>query len=138
VEVDWRDASGADQLLFSVLDGTSDNRFLIYKLGSPAELRMFAQANGGSAEVNQGVSSSGFSGIQKIAFAYADADFELYRNGSSISSDTVGSLSALATLTDIDLGQGATGSNQANMHIRAVALFTRRLSDAECQALTTL
>ncbi len=90
------------------------------------------------AKTNQGESASGYSGIQKIAFAYKTDDFELYRNGSSISSDTSGSLAALATLTDIDLGQSSTGFNQANMWIRAVALFTRRLSDAEAEALTTL
>ena len=98
---------------------------------------MIAVANNVAA-TNQGVSSTGFSGIQKIAFAYKTDDFELYRNGSSVSSDTSGSLAALATLTDIDLGQSFGAGLQANMHIRAVALFTRRLSDAEAQALTTL
>ncbi|MGA1670072.1 MAG: hypothetical protein ACO39F_04210, partial [Candidatus Nanopelagicaceae bacterium] len=79
-----------------------------------------------------------YTGIQKIAFDYADADFELYRNGSSISSDTSGCLAALGTLTDIDFGQAFNSSFQANMWIRAVALFDTRLSDAECEALTTI
>ena len=105
---------------------------------SSSTLYMYAQADGGSAELFDGVSSSGFSGIQKIAFAYKTNDFELYRNGSSIKSSTSGSLAALATLTDIDLGQAFDALNQANMWIRAVALFTRRLSDTEAQALTTL
>ena len=135
VEVDWREATGTSQHLLNVSDGSFNNRLLIYKYLND-ELRMFARAT--TTKTDQGVSSTGFSGIQKIAFAYADADFELYRNGSSISSDTVGSLAALATLTDIDLGQSFTDVQQANMHIRAVALFPRRLSDAEAQALTTL
>ena len=46
----------------------------------------------------------------------ANQDFELYRNGSSISSDTVGSLAALGTLTDIDLGQ-AYNTNNNGFHI---------------------
>ena len=136
VEVDWR-GTGANQLLLSANDGTSNNRIVIYNNVTPVELRMAATADG-SLKTNQGVSSTGFSGIQKIAFAYKTDDFELYRNGSSISSDTTGSLAALATLTDIDLGQQFDAGAQANMWIRAVALFTRRLSDAECQALTTL
>ena len=136
VEVDWRLASGTFQNLLSVNNGTSDNRMLIYNENTD-QLLMLAVA-GGSIKTFQGESSSGYSGIQKIAFAYAEDDFEFYRNGSSISSDTTGSLAALATLTDIDLGQFFGANGQANMHIRAVALFTRRLTDAEAQALTTL
>jgi len=139
VEVDWRLAKipPTNQFLLSVNDGTLLNRCVVYHSTSDDELRMFANANGVNV-TNQGVSSTGYSGIQKIAFAYKTDDFELYRNGSSISSDTSGSLAALATLTDIDLGQLFTATNQANMHIRAVALYPTRLSDAEAQALTTL
>ena len=104
------------------------------------ELRMLAKAN--NVELtSQGESSTAYSGIQKIAFAYKTNDFELYRNGSSISTDTSGSLASLATLTDIGFGNrdvGGGAGNQANMWIRAVALFTTRLSDPECEALTTI
>jgi len=137
VEVDWRLATGTTQEFLSVSDGTTDNRVVIYNRNSPVELRMFANANAANL-TNQGVASSGFSGIQKIALAYKTNDFELYRNGSSISSDTTGSLASLATLTNIDLGQTFAAGAQVNMHIRAVALYPKRLSDAECQALTTL
>jgi len=136
VEVDWRLATGTNQLLLIASDGTSDNRVHIYNT-TGGNLLMQLNANSISQTV-QGVSSSGFSGIQKIAFAYKTDDFELYRNGSSISSDTSGSLAALATLTDIDLGQFFDATLQANMWIRAVALYPTRLSDAEAQALTTL
>ena len=98
---------------------------------------MYAEANAVSL-TNQGESSTAYTGIQKIAFAYKTDDFELYRNGSSISSDTSGSLAALGTVTDIDLGQQGNQNLQANMWIRAVALYPKRLSDAEAQALTTL
>jgi hypothetical protein len=137
LEVYWRLATGTEQHLLSANNGTANNRLLIYNSNSPVELRMVAVANN-SFQTIQGVSSTGFSGIQKFAFAYKTDDFELYRNGSSISSDTSGSLAALTTLTDIDIGQRATATLQANMHIRAVALYPTRLSDAECQALTTL
>jgi hypothetical protein len=136
LEVDWRLASGVSQVLLDASNGTGNNRMLLYK-AADNNFYMLAFANGVSATF-QGVGSSGFSGIQKIAFAYKTDDFELYRNGSSISSDTSGSLSALATLTDIDIGQFYDTGNQANMWIRAVALYPKRLSDAEAQALTTL
>ena len=103
LEVDWRLASGVSQVLLDASNGTGNNRMLLYK-AADNNFYMLAFANGVSATF-QGVGSSGFSGIQKIAFAYKTDDFELYRNGSSISSDTSGSLSALATLTDIDIGQ---------------------------------
>jgi len=134
VEVDWRDATGTSRLLLSVNNGSSSNRFQIYN-SAGGSLNMYAEVDN-DAKTNQGESSTSYSGIQKFAFAYADADFELYRNGSSISSDTVGSLAALATLTDIDLGQSDSASAQANMHIRAVALYPTRLGTVELEVLT--
>jgi len=136
VEVDWRLATGTFQFLLDANVGTFDDRVAIYNTNG-SELRMYADANGVNL-TNQGESSAAYSGIQKIAFAYKTDDFELYRNGSSISSDTGGSLAALPTLTDIDLGQQYDGSAPCNMWIRAVALYPKRLSDAECEALTTL
>ena len=96
---------------------------------------MFVKANN-VTEVNKGVDASSYSGVQKLAIAYAENDFEFYRNGSSIATDTSGSLASLATLTDIDFGQQQSALLQANMWIRAVALFTTRLSDAEISQLT--
>ena len=136
IEVDWRATSGVQQNLLTVSDGTNANRMFIYNTDS-GTLAMFVEADD-TILIAQGQSSAAYSGIQKIAFAYKTDDFEMYRNGSSISSNTSGSLAALATLTDIDLGQDYVVGNQANMHIRAVALYTRRLTDAEAQALTTL
>jgi hypothetical protein len=139
VEVDWRLATGTYQYLLTASDGTVNNRFFIYNtpIPTPVELRMAAQANGGAVEADQGVDSSGFSGIQKIAFAYKTDDFELYRNGSSISTDTSGSFAGLATLTDIDLGQTYFATLQANMWIRAVQIIPRRLSDEQLIELTS-
>jgi hypothetical protein len=135
VEVDWRLTTGTTQLLLSANDGTGNNRVLIYKNSSPDELRMYAEADG-DIKTNQGVSSTSFSGIQKIAFAYANGDQELYRNGSSIATDT-GSLTSLATLTDIDIGQLHNAILQANMWIRAIQIIPRRLSDEQLIELTS-
>jgi hypothetical protein len=139
VEVDWRLATGTTQYLLVASDGTISNSIFISSDASPVELRMYAVANGPTL-TQQGKASTAYTGIQKIAFAYNSGDFELYRNGVSISSDQdpADSLAGLATLTDIDLGQRWDAIGQANMWIRAVALFPTRLSDAECQALTTV
>ena len=136
LEVDWKAASGTIQVLLEADDGTGSNRILIYNTSGDA-LFMYARAGGATPATNQGVSSSAYSGIQKIAYAYKTDDFELYVNGSSVSSNTSGSLAALATLTDIDLGQDYAANVQANMHIRAVQIIPRRLSDAQLIELTS-
>ena len=103
MEVDWRRTPGTVQYLLSASDGTTNNWFLIYNTTTP-ELKMYARADA-DQKTDQGASSTSYSGIQKIAFAYKTDDFELYRNGSSIASDTSGSLAALGTLTTVDIGQ---------------------------------
>jgi len=136
VEVDWRETSGVLQYLLSANDGTGNNRIVIRK-NTGDSLNMLLVSDS-STLTDQGESSTSYSGIQKLAFAYANNDFEFYRNGSSVSTDTAGDITSLATVANIDLGQAFNASSQANMHIRAVALYPKRLSDAECEALTTL
>jgi len=138
VEVDWQD-SGTLQIIFDLSDGSNNNRMTITTSTSPSELQMFARVNSTTLTL-QGESSTAYSGIQKIAFAYKTNDFELYRNGSSISSDTSGSFASVS-LTDVQLGAADIGSGAtygANMWIRAVALFKTRLSDTEAEELTSL
>jgi len=136
VEVYWQKTSGVDQYLLEASDGSVNSRLFIYRHNGDNALKMSGTISG-SPVLDLGIDSSGFSGIQKIAFAYANGDQELYHNGSSAQTATA-SLAALGTLTDIDIGQAFNATVQANMWIRAVALFTRRLSDAEAEALTTL
>jgi len=132
VEVYFRQ-TGLDQRMLQVSDGTGANRIIIWAYSTNTYIDI---SIGNSNVVNQGAPSLA-DGVQKFALAYANGDQEFYRNGSSIATDAA-SLAALPTLTDIDLGQSAGSGTQANMWIRAAALFTRRLSDSECIALTTL
>ena len=133
VEVDWREATGTSQMLLNTNNQTPFNRALIYVASGNVILYVVVD---GSVVSNVGASTSGFSGIQKIALAYADGDQELYRNGSSIATAT-GSLAGWATRTDIDLGQNRTASAQANMWIRAVALYKTRLTNDQLADLTS-
>ena len=135
IEVDWQ--QGASGFLFLISDGNVDNRIQISNSSAGPELTMIIESNN-VIVTDQRVSSSAYSGIQKIALAYKQNDAELYRNGSSVSTDTTVDLTSLATLTDVDFGQNWNSLLQPNMWIRAVALFTTRLSDAECEALTTI
>lgn len=96
---------------------------------------MYARATGTGDLFNQGVPSTAFTGVQRFAFAYKTNDFELYRNGSSVSTNTSGSLATLV-LNQINIGSDYIGAYQPNMWIRSVALYNTRLSAADMEALT--
>jgi len=132
VEVDFKTASGTVQYIFLVSDGTGNNRFLIYSSGGFTSILISAS---GSTVLTTGAASLA-DGVQKLALAYTNADQQFYRNGSSIATGT-GSLASLATLTEIDLGQNFNSTSQANMHIRAVALYKTRLTDDQLADLTS-
>jgi len=135
VEVDWRATPNVQQQLITVSNNTSQNRVLI--TGSTTSIFMAIIANN-VVQTDQGESYTGYSGIQKFAMRYATNDAKLYRNGSAISTDTVVDLSALATLTDVNIGSRFDEVSQANMWIRSVALFPTPLTDAQLASITTL
>jgi hypothetical protein len=132
VEVDFRTVTGTGQYILIASDGASNNRLLIWIFGG--NTRSYIDAGG--SNVLDTATASLSDGVQKLALAYADSDQQLYRNGSSIATGT-GSLAALGTLTDIDLGQNYNASSQANMWIRAVALYKTRLTDDQLADLTS-
>jgi hypothetical protein len=137
-EVEWRTVAGTPQNILAVSDGTGTNRVLFYGNGAVSELNMLITANN-VMQTSQGQSYAGYSGIQKIALAYATNDAKLYRNGASISTDTVIDLSALASLTRVNIGSRPGNDDlQANMWIRSVALFPTPLADAQLASITTL
>ena len=139
VEVDWRRAVGAGQVLLEVNSGGSD-RVIIYQVANVEDFRMLIISNG-STVTNQGESSSSYSGVKKFAFTYSSAGTGksvLYVDGADVSTDTDVAIAFSSTLTDVRLGQDVNFIGQANMWIRAAALFPRALSEAEAEALTTV
>jgi hypothetical protein len=137
-EVEWKTVAGTAQNILALSDGTGTNRVLFYGNGAVSELQMLITANGVN-QTSQGQSYAGYSGIQKIALEYNTNDAKLYRNGASISTDTVIDLSALASLTRVNIGS-RPGDNdlQANMWIRSVALFQTPLTAPQLAGLTAL
>jgi hypothetical protein len=87
--------------------------------------------------------SSVVSGITKIAYGYGASGSVLVVNGTVIGTNASGNPSWSNGVNFVHVGNGpsaATGSNQGgffNDRIRAVALYTTRLTNAELQALTT-
>jgi hypothetical protein len=74
-------------------------------------------------------------GINKIAIAYANNDYALALNGQVATSS---STRAIPACTKIGLGTSATDSSFLNDRIRAAALYTTRLTDAQLAELTRL
>jgi len=86
---------------------------------------------------DQTTSTSLADGVYKVALAYANNDFALYVNGSQIATGSSGTIPACS---EIRLGkiETSTASDFLNDRIRAAALYTTRLSNAQLQSLTTL
>jgi hypothetical protein len=72
--------------------------------------------------------------VNKIAVGYKQNDFVVYLNGASVGTDPSCSVPAM---NKIDLGN-FNGGNIISDRIRAAALYTTRLTNAELAALTTL
>ena len=138
VEVDWRLVSGTTQQMFMVTDGTYPFTNAVVAVKSVVDDYIDARVyKSGSAVWNEPYVSS-LSGIQKIALTYSATGGKMYINGSEVLDDANDLSFSAGTLTNVDFGQRPDKDAQANMWIRAVALFTTRLSDAECEDLTTI
>lgn len=70
----------------------------------------------------------------KIGTSYALNDIAASRDGSSPSTDTS---ATMPTITQMQIGRRSDGATLFNGHVRRVAWFSRRLTSAELQTLTT-
>jgi hypothetical protein len=120
--------------LFTLSDNSITNRIIIVQNNSDDSIT-FTVTNGGAAQVSINTAANQ-SGIKKIAAAYANNDFVLYVNGVQIGTDTSGTVPACSRLA---IGYETT-SNLSNpaCPIAQAAIFTRRLTNAELAAITTL
>ena len=127
-EVDWRKAGTSQQILISINDGNFTNRINFI---SSSNTFSFAESGISITESN-----GSYTGIQKFALAYATNNSAGFRNGSQVgTTDTTCTISS--GKTDIDIGQSFAASAQANMWIRAVALYKTRLTDDQLADLTS-
>lgn len=132
VEAETRILGGTSgKRLLSLSDGTDTNRIQIIKSANDANEAIVT--NGGVSQAGI-VSSANQSGIARFAFAYALNDFAFYVNGAQVGTDVSGTVPATSR---VDIGQSGAGQNQLNGWIRAAALFTTRLTNAQLQTLTT-
>jgi hypothetical protein len=119
--------------LFALSDGTQANRVFLYYTSNALR----AQIQGTSISLGDPAA-----GYHKVAFAYQQSGVSgtLFASldGGAVVSGT--SAAFPASLTDINIGKietTATSSSFWNARIRAVALYTTRLTNDQLQALTT-
>ena len=132
VEVDWRMIDG--QLLS--VGSAGNNQIQLYKRADIYFAASIATASDGLVFFQQ-QDASGYTGVQKIAFAYIQDNCKVYLNGSEIFSNTTVDLTGFNPIDKIYLGQSITLSGQANMWIRAVALYKTRLTNDQLADLTS-
>ena len=120
--------------ILAISDGSSNNRVaLLSNTLSRISLRV-SESGVAQASIDSSTLSSG---VYKVAVAYAANDFVLYVNGAQIGTDTSGTVPACS---EVFLGKAEASASaaQLNDRIRAAAIYTSRLSNAELASLTTL
>ena len=120
--------------IFVVSDGTTLNAISIL-FNTSNRFRLIIDTGGGFAQAD--ISSSSLSnGVHKIAVAYANNDIAFFVDGVLVGTDTSATIPACS---QIFLGKIGTSSstNFMNDRIRAAALYTTRLTNAQLAALTT-
>jgi len=135
-EVDFRNTSSGKRL-FLLSDGTSQNEIRVTSSATNAGDLQFAVRLAGTLIVNSFSPTNVYSnGIFKIAAVYKSTDYALYVNGLQVlTGNAAGNIPAC---NRVDIGSQLGTSNFLNDRIRAAALYTTRLTNAELQALTTL
>ena len=113
-------------------DGTANNRITSYV--SSGTQRMYV-ATSGAAQADLSVSSVSNNVVYKTAVVYKANDFALTQNGVSPATDTSGTI---PTVSKLALGAYNSDSiaNLTNGHLRRIAYYPRRLTNAEIQTLT--
>ena len=132
MEVDVRNLA-RETYLVRIDEGAAANVLSLRKLDTN-QIRTTITAPTTSGTLN--ISSAAFTaGIVKVAFAYKSGEIALSVNGATALTAN-GTFSFGASLNRITLGSNAIASSEFNDRIRAVALYTTRLTNAELAALT--
>jgi len=116
--------------LVELSNGSAANRMVISVQGSLIQF-LVQNASSTQATIDSATLSAG---TFKVAGAYASNDFVFYVNGVKAGEDFIGTV---PTLNQINIGSTWNSILQFNDRIRAAALYTTRLTNAQLQALTT-
>jgi hypothetical protein len=122
--------------IMQIDDGTTTNRIACFVNTNPNRFEALV-AGGGVSTV---LSGSITTGTHKASFSYSSGNIQVYLDGVFLTSGTPTNFPTVA-LTNISIGSrisaGVYGAHLTD-RLRAAALYTTRLTNAELAALTTL
>jgi len=125
--------SSSTQVLYSIDDGTSANRFTITRAASGTIGAQWIVANTLQASLNSVASVSGNSAF-KVAVAWSAGNFALSLNGATPVTASSGSI---PTVTSRRLGMNFSNGQMWNSTIKSVAEYSSQLPNSTLQALST-
>jgi hypothetical protein len=127
-------------------DSTSGRFPLIAQLGTDTDNRIFlsrnvATSNGrlsaldaGATQVGTDLGSWLIGSVAKLIAGYKENDFSATINGASVTTDTSGTVPPASSLR---IGSNAIATGQPGGHIRKIAYYPKRLTNALLEQLTT-
>jgi hypothetical protein len=119
----------------TISDGTASNRIEFYKF--TGNIIYFDRISSTQSAATGLGSSALTAGIFKVAIAYKSGDTTMYINGTQVGAIQTQTFT-FSSLTKINIGSSRSDGQAFNDRIRAAALYTTRLTNAQLQALTTL
>jgi hypothetical protein len=126
--------SGGRNVLVAGNESGGENRLVIQARDSTNATRHLAFI-AGVAEVATLDFATFVAGTAKSAFAYAAGNYAATRNGASVLTSSHGAVPSVSALR---IGAATiVGDDQLNGHIRKIAYYPKRLSNALLQSLTT-
>jgi hypothetical protein len=133
-EVDIRTFANLGVFL-SISNGGGNDRIEIYK---NTDSKIYFDRVSATASGTTSVSSTSTysAGILKVAVAYKSGDTIMYINGSPATTVQTATFTFLP-ITKINIGTNRADISQFNDRIRAAALYTTKLTNAQLAALTT-
>jgi hypothetical protein len=120
----------------TISDGTASNLLGIYKF-TDGKIYFDRISATQSATTTAGSSATYTAPtILKIAIGYKSGETRMYINGVAATAQQTATFT-FGTLTKVNIGSSRSDGTILNDRIRAVALYTTRLTDAELATLTT-
>ena len=121
------------QTYLAIDNGTSNNLITVRTSPSNATFERSQVVDGGVTQAALGSSGYVATSINDFAFAYKANDFARSFNGSSVATDTSGTI---PTVNQMFIGS-ERGQYSVNGHIRRIVYYPTRLSNDELRALTS-
>jgi hypothetical protein len=135
-EVDIRSFNNTG-ILATISDGTASNLLTIYKF---TDSKIYFDRTSATQSATTTAGSSGTytaPTILKIAIGYKSGETRMYINGVAVTAEQTATFT-FGTLTKVNIGSSRFDGTFFNDRIRAVALYTTRLTNQQLQLLTTL